>query len=150
MSGANLQYNGLVIDSPSNVTLTVGGEIRQSVLCAQSKDKEPGSTLIEWYNPQDQLVSRDGRDAVNQAAVSRFAKLNFLSYQHSQGGKYRCRLTGPGNNTETLSVCIGECHTNGTAVVYVGSYTLVYFVNNFSLWDQLILFKVECPISEQS
>ena len=71
----------------------------------------PVPTAIEWYNPQGRLVSRDGRDEVNQAVVSggRAALLNFLSYQPSQGGRYECRVTGPGNYSEKLSVCIGEC-----------------------------------------
>ena len=139
VSGANLQYKGIVLDSPSNVTLTVGGQTRQRVLCVRSEDKEQGSTLIEWYNPQGQLVSRDGGDEVNQAAVGRFAILNFLSYQYSQGGKYRCRVTGPGNNTKTLSICIGECHTWDSCSLCAWLYTCL-FVHNFSLWGQLILF----------
>ena len=60
-------------------------------------------------------MSKDGSDAVNQQASGggRIAHLNFLSYQQSQGGKYECRVTGPVNNTERLSVCIGECHAWG-------------------------------------
>ena len=72
----------------------------------------PVPTAIEWYNPQGQLVSTYGGDEVNQAGGGgRAAVLNFQSYQQSQGGKYECRVTGPGNNLETLSVCIGECYT---------------------------------------
>ena len=48
---------------------------------------------------------------VNQAGSSRAAILTFRSYQQSQGGKYECRVTGQGNNTERLSVCIGERYT---------------------------------------
>ena len=72
-------------------------------------------TAVEWYNPQGQLVSRDGRDEVNQANISggRAAALAFLSYQQSQGGRYECRVTGPGNNLEKLPVCIGEYYTMG-------------------------------------
>ena len=71
----------------------------------------PVPTSIEWYNPQGQLVSKDGGDEVNQQAAGggRIAHLNFQSYQQSQGGAYECRVAGPGNNTESLSVCIGEC-----------------------------------------
>ena len=69
-------------------------------------------TAIEWYSPQVQLVSRNNRDEVNQAAVDgRTAGLNFQNYQQSQGGTYECRVTGPGNHSEKLSVCIGECYT---------------------------------------
>ena len=60
-------------------------------------------------------MSKDGGDAVNQhtSAGGRIAFLNFRSYQQSQGGQYECRVAGPGNNTERLSVCIGECHAWG-------------------------------------
>ena len=72
----------------------------------------PVPTAIEWYNPQGQLVSRDGGGEVNQAGAGGTATLlNFRSYQQSQGGKYECRVTGPGDNLEKLSVCIGECYT---------------------------------------
>ena len=72
----------------------------------------PVPTLIEWYNPQGQLVSRDNREEVNQADVrSRGAILTFRSYQQSQGGKYECRVNVSGNNLDKLSVCIGECHS---------------------------------------
>ena len=70
----------------------------------------PVPTSIEWYNPQGQLVSTDGGDAVNQqvAAGGRTVHLKFLNYQQSQGGVYECRVTGPENNLESLPVCIGE------------------------------------------
>ena len=69
----------------------------------------PVPTAIEWYNPQGQLVSQGGGDEVNQAGGgSRATFLNFQSYQQSQGGKYVCRVTGPGNYSEKLTVCIGE------------------------------------------
>ena len=59
-------------------------------------------------------MSRNNRDEVNQAgSSSRAATLTFRNYQQSQGGKYECRVAGPGNNTERLSVCIGECHAWG-------------------------------------
>ena len=82
------------------------------MLCVQFTG--PAPTVIEWYSPQGQLVSRDGGDEVNQAGGgSRATFLNFQSYQQSQGGKYECRVTGPGDNLEKLSVCIGECYTLG-------------------------------------
>ena len=82
------------------------------MLCAQPAGPVP--TAIEWYNPQGQLVSRDGEDEVNQASAGSTATLlNFQSYQPSQGGTYECRVTGPGDNLEKLSVCIGECYTFG-------------------------------------
>ena len=112
VSGAYLQYGGTrLFDSPSNVTLTVGASER--VFCVQTAGPVPAS--IEWYNQQGLLVSKDGSDTVNQMAGGggRIAHLNFLSYQQSQGGKYECRVAGPGNNTERLSVCIGECHAWG-------------------------------------
>ena len=60
-------------------------------------------------------MSRDGGDAVNQqaAAGGLTAHLNFHSYQRSQGGKYECRVVGPGNNTESVLVYICECHAWG-------------------------------------
>ena len=55
-------------------------------------------------------MSRDNGKEVNQAAGGdRTSTLTFRSYQQSQGGKYECRVAGPGNNTERLAVCIGEC-----------------------------------------
>ena len=88
------------------MTLTVGDSDR--VDCLQLT--APRSTSIEWYDPQGQLVSRDGGDEVNQAsAVGRGAYLRFKSYQQSQGGKYECRVNVSGNNLEKLHICIGEC-----------------------------------------
>ena len=56
-------------------------------------------------------MTRDGGAEVNQAvAGGRVARINFQGYQQSQGGKYECRVTGPGNYSEKLSVCIGECY----------------------------------------
>ena len=55
-------------------------------------------------------MSRNNRE-VNQAGSSRAAILTFRNYQQSQGGQYECRVTGPGNNTERLPVCIGERYT---------------------------------------
>ena len=57
-------------------------------------------------------MSTNNREEVNQGGVGggKGAILTFQSYQQSQGGKYECRVAGPVNNTETLSVCIGECH----------------------------------------
>ena len=64
-------------------------------------------------------MSRDGGDAVNQQATGsgRVAHLNFQSYQQSQGGQYECRVAGPGNNTESLPVCISECAMPGAMAV---------------------------------
>ena len=107
VSGAELQYGNTRLNGSSlNVTLTVGR--RERVLCVQPLGPMP--TAIEWYNPQGQLVSRDGGDEVNQhgAAGGRTAFLTFKSYQPSQGGRYECRVTGPGDNLEKLPVCIGE------------------------------------------
>ena len=61
-------------------------------------------------------MSRNNREEVNQAAAAgggRTVALTFQSYQQSQGGKYECRVAGPGNNTERLSVCIGGYHAWG-------------------------------------
>ena len=113
VSGIYLQYNSTnLFESPSNVMLTAGAS-NQRVYCLQATGPVP--TSIEWYNPQGQLVSKGGGNDVNQATAGagRIAHLNFRSYQQSQGGKYECRVAGPGNNTERLSVCIGECHAWG-------------------------------------
>ena len=110
MSRAYLQYNSInLFDNPLNVTLTFGST--EKVYCVQAMGPVP--TSIEWYNPQGQLVSKDGEDEVNQlgAGGDKVAHLNFKSYHQSQGGKYECRVAGPGNNTKRLSVCIGECYT---------------------------------------
>ena len=109
MSGALLQYNGTVLSDPHpSVTLTVGAAI-QRVYCGQNTG--PAPTSIKWYNPQSQLVSRNNRVEVNQAAGGdRVSALTFQSYKQSQGGKYECRVAGPGNNTESLSVCISKCN----------------------------------------
>ena len=110
--GAFLQYGSTPLHgSPSNVTLTVG--VRESVYCVQPEARGPVPTSMEWYNTQSQLVSRNGGNAVNQqaAGAGRIVYLIFQNYQQSQGGKYECRVTGPGNNTEKLSVCIGERQT---------------------------------------
>ena len=109
--GDYLQYGDTRLSDPQpNVTLIVGATI-QRVYCVQRTGSVP--TSIEWYNPQGQLVSSNSRDVVNQVAGAgggRVAILTFRSYQQSQGGKYECRVGGPGNNTERLPVCIGECH----------------------------------------
>ena len=56
-------------------------------------------------------MSSNNREEVNQAGGrGKGAILTFRSYQQSQGGKYECRVAGPGNNSETLPVCIGGCH----------------------------------------
>ena len=107
MSGAYLQYGSTnLFDSPSNVTLTVGAT-NQRVYCIQATGPVP--TSIEWYNLQGQLVSSNNKEEVNQAAAGgRASTLTFRSYQQSHGGTYECRVAGPGNNLERLSVCIGE------------------------------------------
>ena len=114
VSGVFLQYGSTrLIGSPSNVTLTVGAS-DQRVYCVQATGPVP--TSIEWYNPQGQLVSKDTSEEVHQVVGSgggRVAYLNFHSYQQSQGGKYECRVAGPGNNLESLPVCIGEYHARG-------------------------------------
>ena len=57
-------------------------------------------------------MSRNNTEQANQAGGSgRAAILTFRIYQQSQGGTYECRVAGPGNNTESLPVCIGECCT---------------------------------------
>ena len=77
----------------------------------------PTPTSIDWYNPQGQLVSRDGGNEVYQfAGGSRVARLFFRSYQQSQGGKYKCRVTVSGNNLEKTYVCIGEWYPMWVAV----------------------------------
>ena len=87
------------------VTLIVGDADR--VECLQLTGPVP--TSIAWYDPQGQLVSRDGGDEVYQATGDgRVAYLYFQSYQQSQGGKYECRVAVPWNKLEKLSVCIGE------------------------------------------
>ena len=111
VSGAYLQYGSTrLFDSSSNVTLTVGA--RETVYCLQPEAIGPVPTSIEWYNPQGQLVSKDGGDEVNQQAAGsgRAATLTFHSYQRSQGGKYECRVAGLGNYTEKLLAFLGEWH----------------------------------------
>ena len=107
-SGAYLLYNGTVLsDSTLTVTLTVGKF--ETVSCVQPT--RPVPTSIEWYDPQGQLVSRDGGDRVKQAAENGTAHLIFHGYQERQGGKYECRVTVSGNNLKKLPVCIRECYT---------------------------------------
>ena len=111
VSGAYLQYGSARLSGPQpNVTLTVG-VTNQKVYCGQ--DTGPVPTSIRWYNPQGLLVSSNNRDEVSQAAAAgggRIVALTFRSYLQSQGGKYECRVNVSGNNSEMLSVCIGECH----------------------------------------
>ena len=110
VSGAFLQYGSTrQFGSSSNVTLTVGAS--ESVYCVQATGPVPSS--IVWLNPQNLLVSRDGRDAVNQqvAGGGRIVHLTFHSYQQSQGGKYECRVAVSWNNTERVPVYICECYT---------------------------------------
>ena len=104
--GAQLQLGNFRLSgSLPNVTLAVGN--RETVYCLQPTGPVP--TAIEWYNPQGQLVSRDSGDEVNQArSGGRTARLNFRSYQQSQGGKYECRVAIPGNSLEKLPLLIGQ------------------------------------------
>ena len=109
-SGAHLLYDQTVLTgSPSNATLTVGN--LETVYCVPPT--RPVPTSIAWYDPQNELVSRNSRDMVRQAAINGRAHLIFQRYQESQSGKYECRVTGPGNNLKKLPVCIGECCTLG-------------------------------------
>ena len=89
------------------VTLTVGDADR--VDCLQLSGPKP--TSIEWYDPHDQLVSRNSGEEVYQTSTGgdRIAYLYFQSYQQSQGGEYECRVSVSGNNLEKLPICIGEC-----------------------------------------
>ena len=110
--GAYLQYGRVRLsDSPLNVTLTAGAS--DTVYCGQATGPVPIS--IEWYNPQNQLVSKDTNEEVNQGLAAGgsygIALLIFLSYQPSQGGKYECKVDLPGNYTEKLLAFIGECYT---------------------------------------
>ena len=92
------------------VTLVVGAA--DTVECVQITGPLP--TSIGWYDPQGQLVSRDGGDQVNQfVAAGRLARLVFQNYTHSQGGRYECRVAVSGNNLEKRPVCIGECYPMG-------------------------------------
>ena len=109
-SGAYLLYDGTVLSgSTLTVTLTIGKF--ETVSCVQPT--RPVPTSIEWYDPEDQLVSRDGVDKVKQVAENGTAHLIFHSYQESQRGKYECRVTASGNNLKKLPVCIGEYYTLG-------------------------------------
>ena len=96
------------------------------MFCLQPKGPVP--TSIEWYNPQGQLLSRDGGNAVNQQAAGggRIAYLIFHSYQQSQGGHYECRVAG--NNVERLAACIGELWGDSSISIHLS------IVNNFP-WD---------------
>ena len=107
-SGAYLLYNGTVLSgSTLTVTLTVGKF--ETVSCVPPTGLVPTST--EWYDPQSQLVSRDGGDKVKQVAENGTAHLIFHSYQERQSGKYECRVTVSGKNRKKLPVCIGEHYT---------------------------------------
>ena len=143
VSGAYLRYGSTVLsDQQPNVTLTVG-TTNQRVYCVQATGQLP--TSIEWYNPQDQLVSSNNKEEVNQADVrGRGATLTFQSYQQSQGGKYECRVAGPGNNTERLPVCIGERYTFVLTVSLSLQLAIMEFflyqVYTYRMWDMSVLF----------
>ena len=69
----------------------------------------PVPTSIEWCNPKGALVSKGDDEAVNQASSSNVSvPLTFRRYQRRQGGRYECRVVGPGGTLEKLPVCIGE------------------------------------------
>ena len=56
-------------------------------------------------------MSRNSSEEVNHVAgrgCGKAAILTFQSYNQCQGGKYECRVAGPGNNLERLPVWIGE------------------------------------------
>ena len=101
-----MRFSGeLLTGSNATVALVVGAA--DIVECLQTIGPVP--TSIGWYDPQGQLVSMNGGDQVNQfVAGRRLARLTFQNYTQSQGGKYECRVTVPGNNLEKLPVCIGE------------------------------------------
>ena len=96
-------------------------------------------TAIEWYDPQGQLVSNSSGDEVNQfgAGGIRSATLTFKSYQESQGGKYECRVTGPGNYSEKLPVCIGKCYT-------LDGYILCNCIRVLFQWLQTAQVSTRC------
>ena len=66
-------------------------------------------TSIEWYNSEGLLVSKDDDGVVNQASNSNVSiPLTFRRYRERQGGRYECRVAGPGDTLKKLPVCIGE------------------------------------------
>ena len=87
-------------------------------------------------------MSSNNRDEVNQVAAGggRIAHLTFHSYQQSQGGKYECRVAGPGSQLERLSVCIGECRTLCECSLLV--YTLQF--NNKPPLTKNIIYSATC------
>ena len=86
-------------------------------------------TSIEWYNPEGLLVSKDDKDAVNQAISSSVAiSLTFRSYQQRQGGRYECRVVGPGDTLEKLPVCIGETQMANHKINVKCSYIFQIFM----------------------
>ena len=74
-------------------------------------------------------MSRDTGDEVYQVrgGRGRVAYLYFQSYQQSHGGKYECRVTGPGNNLKKLPVCIGEQYILRTV-----DYVLLHYTTDSS------------------
>ena len=111
VSGAFLWYDGARLSGSSlSLTLTVGEMER--VFCFSGSDSASVPTSIRWYNPQGHSVSWNFHDEVNQfvGTSGMINLLTFQSYQPCQGGQYECRVVGPGNNTEKLSVTIGECY----------------------------------------
>ena len=93
-------------------------------------------TAIDWYNPQGQLVSRNTGDEVNQGGGGSMATLlNFQRYRQSQGGKYECRVTGPGNYSEKLSVCIGECYILGGYIYFMYKDIVSLTTNSSSVYQ---------------
>ena len=66
----------------------------------------PVPTSIEWYNSEGLLVSKDDDDAVNQASNSNVSiPLTFRRYRERQGGRYECKVAGPGGGHWRSCLC---------------------------------------------
>ena len=143
VSGAYLQYGSTrLFDPRPKVTLTVG-VTNQRVFCVQATGPVP--TSIEWYNPQGQLVSGNNREEVNQGifgCINRASTLNFGSYQQSQGGRYECRVACPGNNSESLSVCIGEGQAwgEGCRLLSIIALCLTHFTHTSRIYIYIYIY----------
>ena len=133
VSGAVLRYKGSVLSgSQSNIILTVGEF--ETVYCVVATGPVNAST-IGWYDPQGQLVSWNIGDEVKQF-IPQFGKevyLIFNTYQQSQGGKYECRVTVPGNNSEKLLVCIGEAKPCVITDCYITTTAQPYICKSFNI-----------------
>ena len=137
-SGAYLLYDGTVLCG-STLTLTLTVEKFETISCVPPTELVP--TSIEWYDPQGQLVSRDDGDKVKQAAENGTAHLIFHSYQERQSGKYECRVTVSGNNSEKLPVCIGECYT-------LGYHWLLYYHGSSSVQTYILSYAHSAVLAE--